>query len=283
MTIGKVFLLEGIGNGLVLAAKLAVAVATGSAAILGDALHSFADLANNVLAVIVVHISKAPPDREHPYGHRKFEALAVFGMATFLTVVAIELLQRALGRAGAPIADSRWGLLTLIVVLLFNMIMTVWEGYWARRLNSDLLRADQRHTLSDVLTTLVVIAGWQLAAHGFAWLDSVLALLISGLIFYLAVDLYRRTIPSLVDRAATNPTDLIEAVRAIPEVQRVVRVRSRSSGAGVAADIVVGVDGDLSTTDSHLIADTIEEALARKLGIRDVTVHIEPHDTGEGQ
>ena len=276
MGIRTVLLIEGLANLAVVTAKLAVGAATGSAAILGDALHSLTDFANNIVAFVVAGVSDAPPDREHPYGHRKFESLAVFALATLLTVAAIELGLRAFTRRETPVETSDWGMAVMIGVLVANVMMASWESYWARRLDSDLLRADSRHTLADILTTVAVIGGWQLAAHGYAWVDPVFALLIAGLVFYLAAVLFRHAVPGLVDRAGVDPAALTETVGAIAGVREVRRVRTRMIGRRIFADIVVTVDGALSTSASHEVADRVERALADTWGIEDVSVHVEP-------
>ena len=278
MTVRTVLLVEGLANLVVLAAKVVVGWTTGSVAILGDAVHSLTDLANNGLALVASRLSTAPPDRDHPYGHWKFEPLAVFGLATLLVVMAVEIVLHALGRFGRPVASSGWGLVLMLGVLAVNLVVTAWEHVQARRLDSNLLRADARHTLSDVLTTVAVIAGWQLAIRGWPWLDALFAVLVAALVFYLAFGLFRRAIPALVDKVATDPGDVMETVHAIPSVRAVRRVRSRTSGAGIAADVVIAVDGNLTTAEAHGIADTVESILARKFGIEDVTVHIEPHE-----
>ena len=84
----RILLIEGSVNLLVFVAKLIVGLTTGSLAILGDAIHSMTDVINNVIAWSVVRLSHAPADREHPYGHRKFETLAVFFLASLLVVLA---------------------------------------------------------------------------------------------------------------------------------------------------------------------------------------------------
>jgi len=76
-----VILIEGSANLIVLLAKIWVGLTTGSLAVLGDAIHSLTDVTNNIIAWIVMHLSCQPPDREHPYGHRKFETIAVFSLA----------------------------------------------------------------------------------------------------------------------------------------------------------------------------------------------------------
>lgn len=274
--IQRVILVTGAGNLIVVVAKLIVGFAVGSAVILADAIHSMTDLANNGLAFFTVRIAAAPPDREHPYGHRKFETIAVFALAILLTVVAIEIALRAFSSLGQPVVTTRWGLVVMVLVLAMNLAISTWESYWARRLRSALLNADARHTLSDALTTVAVIAGWQLAAYGLPWLDAIFALLVAGLVSYLAADLFRLAIPTLVDQAATDPERLIQAIRGVPGVRTIRRVRSRTSGERAYADVIVTVDGRLSTEASHQIADCIEDVLAKQLGIQDVAVHIEP-------
>ena len=87
----RVLYLEAGANAAVLAAKVVAGLATGSLAILSDAAHSLTDLGNNALALSLMRLAGQPPDREHPYGHRKFETLAVFGLASLLAVTAFEL------------------------------------------------------------------------------------------------------------------------------------------------------------------------------------------------
>ena len=79
----RVILIEGTANFIVLIAKVVVGFTTGSLAIIGDAIHSLTDVINNIVAWVVTRLSSLPPDREHPYGHRKFETLAVFFLASF--------------------------------------------------------------------------------------------------------------------------------------------------------------------------------------------------------
>ena len=272
----NVLVIEGIANSLLLLAKLSVGLSTGSTALLSDAVHSLTDIANNGIAFFAARLSAAPPDREHPYGHRKFESLAVFGLATFLTVVAIEIPLRALEDIAQPIVHSDWGLGVMLGVLAVNLGLASWERSWARRLNSDLLRADANHTFSDVFTTIGVLVGWQAAARGYAWIDPLCALVVTGLVFSLAFTLFRRAIPILVDEIATDPEELLNAVSSVPGVYQVRRIRSRSGGVGTAADVVIAVDAALSTAQSHRIADTVERKLSEQFKIRDVTVHIEP-------
>lgn len=180
----SVLWIEGAANLSAVLAKLVVGLVTGSIAILSDAAHSLADLANNAVGIAAARISATPPDREHPYGHRKFETLAVFGTATLLCVLALELAHGAVAREDRVVAQQGWSLAVMLGVLIVNVALCAWEGDWARQLDSDILRADSRHTLSDVLTTVGVTASWQLAANGQLQVDVLCALVVAGLILY---------------------------------------------------------------------------------------------------
>ena len=274
----RVILIEGAANLILLAAKLVVGFSTGSLAVLGDALHSLTDLANNLVVWFVTRLSAAPPDRDHPYGHRKFETLAVFGLASLMTVLGIELALGAIRREPQPIARDGWALATMLGVLGLNLVVAVWERSRARQLASDILLADARHTLVDVLTTVVVIAGWQVAARGHVWLDSVFAVGVSALVLYLAWGLFARAIPVLVDEAAIDPEFAESIVLEVEGVRTVKSVRSRRTGSAAAVDLTVAVEAQLPTSRAHEIADRIESALRQQLHAQDVTVHIEPED-----
>ena len=278
MRVRTVLIWEGLANALLSAAKFIVGIKTGSAAILSDSLHSLTDLANNGIAIVVAKIAEEPADKDHPYGHHKYEQLAVFALASLLTVVAFELILESIDRFGKTPENSVLGLIVMLGVLVVNIAIASWEGYWARRLNSEILRADARHTLGDVLTTIAVIVGWQLAVRGLPWLDPLFALIVALMVLYLAYDLFKRAIPILVDSAHYDPRKLSKAISKIDGVRHVIRVRSRMIGNGNAADIVIMVDRQLPTERAHEIADKIESLLEKQFDIQDTTVHIEPYD-----
>ncbi|NNG03107.1 MAG: cation transporter [Inquilinus sp.] len=274
----RVILVEGFANLVVLLAKLIVGLSTGSLAVLSDAVHSLTDVANNAVAWIVIKVSSQPADREHPYGHRKFETLAVFGLATLLAVLAFELALHAIRREEATVVRDAWALGIMLGVLGVNVAIASWQRYWARRLQSDIILADANHTFADVLTTIVVIGGWQLSAMGYPWLDSVCALGVAALVMYLAYGLFKRAFPVLVDQFAIAPELLADAARSVPGVRKVRRIRSRSVGSTRTVDMVVTVDPELSTTEAHAIADAIERRLEDRHQVGDASIHIEPEN-----
>jgi len=142
-------------NLLVAVAKMALGYYTGAVSILSDGFHSLTDSASNVVALIGVSIARRPPDADHPYGHRKYETMASLGILVFLVVVLVEVLSAAADRfvnGGTPkVFPEGIGLMT--ATLIVNLFVVSYEMRAGKRLNSEVLRADAKHTRSDVLTT----------------------------------------------------------------------------------------------------------------------------------
>jgi cation diffusion facilitator family transporter len=274
----RVIVITGLGNLVVLVAKTVVGISTGSLALLGDAIHSLADLANNVVALVVVRLANAPPDREHPYGHQKFETLTVFGLAVLLAVLAVEIMVRAINPSSREIVEHRWGLAVMLGVLAVNVAVTAWERSWANRLRSEILRADAQHTLSDILVTIAVIAGWQFAARGYPWLDTFFAFVVALVVMVLSYGLFRRAIPVLVDGISHEPESIATVLRSVEGIRDVRRIRSRWVGLKSSVDVVVTVAPELPTSEAHVVADAVERTLLESFDIEDVTVHIEPDE-----
>ena len=179
-----------------------------------------------------------------------------------------------MAKAGAQRYAAELGL--MLVVLVINIVVSTWQRSWAKRLKSDILLADANHTLSDVLITSSVIAGWQLSAMGWYWVDQLCALGVAGLILYLAYGLYKRTLPVLLDERAIDPDKLRAVAGEVEGVLSISRVRSRWVGSSRAADLVIEVDARLSTEAAHEIADRLENLLAERFDIHDISIHIEP-------
>jgi cation diffusion facilitator family transporter len=272
----RIILLEGLANLLVLIIKFTVGLSTGSMAIIADAIHSLTDIANNIVAWIVMRFSYLPADREHPYGHRKFETLAVFILASLLMVLSFELALNAIRKEASEVATSNVELVVMFCVVAVNITVTVWERMWAKRLDSDILRADASHTFADVLTSLVVIAGWQLSAMGYIWIDRLCALGVSVIIVFLAFNLFRRTMPVLLDEYSIQPEELSRIVQNVDGVKDVYNIRSRWAGNVRTVDLVISVDPALTTEESHEIADQIEYLLEKRFAATDVSIHVEP-------
>ena len=165
-------------------AKIALGYTTGAVSILSDGFHSLTDSASNVVALIGVSIARRPPDANHPYGHRKYETMASVGILVFLILVLVEVLSAAADRflnGGTPRVFPE-GIALMAVTLVVNLFVVSYELRDGRRLKSEVLLADAKHTRSDVLTTGAVLGALLGVWWGYPLLDPLAALLVAGFI-----------------------------------------------------------------------------------------------------
>lgn len=274
-------------NVLVCAIKAGVGLATGSLAVLADALHSLTDGANNVLGLVVSKWSATPPDREHPYGHQKFEAMGALGIAAMLGIACFEVVQTGIARlfAAAPpaVTIDAVALALLVLVLAVNVFVAVYERRAGRRLNSPLLLADANHTLGDIWITLGVLGGavglWLL---NWQWLDIALAVPVAGAVLWSGWAVLRGNLPWLVDATAIAPELVQKLALAVPGVVDCHDVTSRGLiGRQVFVEMhLVTSAKDVET--SHRITEEIERQLAERFGPVHATIHVEPMRYAQG-
>jgi cation diffusion facilitator family transporter len=268
-------------NLAVSALKAAVGFFTGSLAVLADALHSLTDGANNILGLVVTRWSTPPPDREHPYGHQKFEAMGALAIAAFLGIACFEVLQAAFERLVAEqprtVTMDPASLGLLVVVLAVNVFVALYERREGRRLNSPLLLADAEHTLGDIWITLGVLGGAAgLWLTGWQWIDLVLAAPVAAAVLWSGWNVLRRNLPWLLDATAIAP----EAVHAlVMEVAGVVNCHDIRSRGLIGRQVFVEMHLVTEASDvetSHRITEQIERRLVERYGPVHATIHVEP-------
>jgi cation diffusion facilitator family transporter len=261
------------------AAKVAVGLLSGSLAMVADGYHSLVDGSNNVIGLIVAAYAFAPPDRGHPYGHRKFETAAAAAIGVALLALAYHVLEGALGRIASP-SLPRIGLLNWLVMFAtmgVNLFVSWYEDREGRRLHSAFLVADATHTRADLFVSLGVVGSFAAARAGLAWADPLVAVVIAAVISAQAVRILISAFHVLTDRAAIAPEPIETLTLSVAGVKRVRDVRTRGRGDAVYVDLTVHVDGAMTLGEAHDVADRIEEALkAAHPEIVDVVVHLEP-------
>lgn len=276
-------------NLFVLLLKAIVGFATGSLSLQADALHSVTDSANNILGLVANNFSDPKPDREHPYGHQKFEALGALGIATFLGIACFEILQGAIERIFSgqsnAIAVSPKELWLLLIVLATNIFVALYERFVGRKINSPILIADAKHTMSDIWVTLLVIGGlvgiWQAATWNLPqlkWLDVILAFPVAILVFRSGWEVLQDNLPWLVDEIAIAPEAIHQTVMEVPGVINCHDIASRGViGRQVFVEMHLIVDA-VDVTTAHNITEEVEMRLKAKYNPIRVLIHVEPPD-----
>ena len=269
-----------VANIAVVIAKVAIGVAAGSLAVIGDAIHSSVDAAYNILGLIVIRVAARAPDEDHPYGHRKFETLGALGICVVLSVTSFELARSAIGRlsaGGHAVQITDVGLALLLATLATNVFVAWYENRRGQQLASELLIADAAHTRTDVFITIGVLIGVLFSRQGYLWVDSVVAIVIAVLIVRVAYMILQRTVPVLVDERAIPEPTIRKSAQAVDGVVSAYGIRSRGGNAGVRyAEVTIAVDPNANVATAHAIADAVEERLKKDLELEEVTVHVEP-------
>jgi cation diffusion facilitator family transporter len=268
-----------VANLVVVVVKVGVGLASGSLGVMGSALDSAIDSANNVLALIVTAVAAKAPDEEHPYGHGKFETLGALALVGFLCVSSFELLRGAVnhltsGGHPLPVTNAQVGVLA--ATLFVNAGVARYEGARARELQSELLAADAAHTGADVLITLGVLGALLLARQGWWWADPVITIVVVAAILSVAYRVLVRTVPVLVDERALPPERIAACARGVAGVCDTYAIRSRGGAGHRYAELTISVDGGATVAQAHGIADQVEARLRGELDLHEVTVHVEP-------
>lgn len=261
--------------------KAVVGFATGSLAVLADALHSLTDGANNVLGLVVTRWSAPPPDREHPYGHQKFEAMGALAIAALLGIACFEVIKTAVTRAldSAPhtVSMDTASLGLLVLVLAANIFVAAYERRAGRKLSSPLLLADAEHTFGDIWITLGVLAGAiGLRLTGWQWLDVALAIPVAGAVLWSGWKVLRGNLPWLVDEMAIAPEAIHQVAMSVPGVTNCHDIASRGL---IGRQVFVEMHLITSAPDvetSHRITEEIERKLTERYGPVHATIHVEP-------
>jgi cation diffusion facilitator family transporter len=276
----KVLIITLLLNLFVMGLKALVGYWTGSLSLLADALHSVTDSANNVLGLIASKFSSPQPDREHPYGHSKFEAVGALGIASFLGIACFEILQGAIERilkgGGEPVRISPPELWLLLIVLGVNIFVAFYERAVGKRVGSSILIADATHTMSDIWVTISVIAGLIGVWLGYQWMDLVLSFPVALLVFWSGWSVLKDNLPWLVDQMAIAPEAIHAIATSVPGVINCHDIASRGVlGRQVFIEMHLIVDApDVET--AHHITEEVESRLEERFRPVRILIHVEP-------
>ena len=267
-------------NLAVAAAKYFYGLASGSASMQADGIHSVFDSAGNVVGLVGIALAARPADEGHPYGHAKFETYASLVIGVLLLLAAFEVGSGAVGRLAtgtftASVTPASF--VVMVGTLCVNVGVTLYERRAAKRLRSEILAADASHTLSDALVSVGVIVGLALVSLGFPAADPVMALVVTAAILVTAFDVFKHALATLSDKARIPEEDLRATALEVEGVRDVHRIRTR--GTEVYADLHVLVAPEMTVGKAHRLADAVEAAVQRRFpNVIEVLVHIEPDD-----
>ncbi|MCF7983700.1 MAG: cation diffusion facilitator family transporter [Thiohalocapsa sp.] len=271
-------------NAVLAAVKIFVGWIGQSHALVADGIHSLSDLASDALVWVAGRKATRAPDEEHPYGHGRYETLATLALGIFLLMVAIGIGLDAIHRLFDPDELLQPASITLYAAAA-SILIKEWL-YWytlgyAKKVRSEMLRANAWHHRSDAISSVVVFIGVAGTLAGLPYLDAIASVVVAAMIAKIAWELGWEATRELVD--AGLDAERLDAVRRtildVGGVRDIHMLRTRTYGGLASADVHVLVDPFVSVSEGHMISVMVEQQLKREIDeIADVTVHIDPED-----
>lgn len=280
----KVSRISIIGNIILSGFKLFAGIFAQSAAMISDAVHSMSDVFSTIIVMIGIKLANKKSDKEHPYGHERFECVAAIVLAAVLFATGAGIgwsgIKKAIAGNYGDLAIP--GILALVAAI--GSIIVKEAMYWytrgaAKRINSSALMADAWHHRSDAFSSVGSFAGIFGARLGFPILDPLACIIICLFILKAAIDIFRDAVGKMTDRACDDETiakmrDLILSQKSVEGIDG---LKTRLFGDKIYMDVEIRVDALVRLEEAHLVAqavhDVIEEQFPR---VKHCMVHVNP-------
>ncbi|HOW35468.1 MAG TPA: cation diffusion facilitator family transporter [Candidatus Omnitrophota bacterium] len=267
-------------NWSVAAAKIIYGLITNFGSMTADGFHSLADGASNIIGLIGITIASQPADKDHPYGHKKYETLFSLAIAGFLFFTCYNLVISGIKRLHEPVIPQIDSLsfTVMIITMAVNIFVMRYEYKQGKRFNSDILISDSLHTRTDIFTSFSVIIALIVSKIGFNIIDPIVTMLIALFIAYAAFSIVRESSGVLCDTAVILDEQKIETlVSSIKGVKSCHKIRSRGRPDDIHVDLHIQVNSHMHVDEAHRISHEISGAIKNRIpGVTDVVVHIEP-------
>ncbi|WP_353684871.1 cation diffusion facilitator family transporter [Thermodesulfovibrio sp. 3907-1M] len=278
--IRKVLLITLLLNLSVSSAKIVYGWLTNSVAIYSDGFHSLFDGISNIGGLIALSIASHPPDKEHPYGHRKFETVFAIFIGVLMSITAIEIVRNAyesLIEAKKPLTDEK-AFIILLGTLMVNIFVSIYERKRGKELKSEFLIADSAHTKVDIYITIGVIVSVVITTlTEFNFVDPVAGLVVGVFVAREAILIIKESANILADRTVLDGEKIASIVETCRDVEACRDVRTRGTAGQIFVDLKILVNPSISVSEAHDIAERVEELIKKEFpDVVDVVVHVEP-------
>jgi cation diffusion facilitator family transporter len=270
-------------NTLLFALKYWAGLVTGSIAIIADAWHTLSDSISSVIVLISIRISRRPPDKRHPFGHGRADLVAAIIIGVILGVIAvdffIESVQRLISRESVEYGTV--ALVAIIASILLKEFLAQYAFFAGKKTGNLALKADAWHHRSDALSSVLILVGIFISRY-FWWIDAVLGLLVTFLLFHATYKILSSSIsPVLGEEPDKNLLKQVEDIiaSAHPDKMYAHHFHMHKYGEHRELTFHIMLPGDFSLAQAHDIATRIENEIREKLGI-EATIHMEPQYKG---
>jgi len=264
----------------VAAAKIVYGLITRCQSMTADGFHSLSDGASNIICLIGIHFACQPVDRDHPYGHKKYETFFSLGIVMLLFLLSFNLIREGIVRIYKPVTPriDIASFVIMFVTMSINLWVMNYEHKKGKALRSDILTSDAMHTKADIFTSISVIITLIVIKLGYPILDPIATIIIALFIAHAGYDIVRQSSAVLCDTAAIlNENSIIAIVLKVNGVMACHKIRTRGRPDDIYVDLHVQVDGKMHMEEAHKISYAIENAIKKGIPeVADVVVHMEP-------
>lgn len=261
--------------------KLAAGNIFHSDALTADAFNNISDIAGNVAVLIGLRLAQKPADKDHKFGHWKFEDLASLITSFIMFVVGLQVLNSTIQKLMSKelVEVDMTGALVGMVSAIIMLAVYQYNRILAKKVRSKALDAAAKDNLSDALTSIGTSVAIFAAAFNLPIIDKIAAIVITFLILKTAYDIFMESFFTLSDGFDEELLHQYEEdILKLPKIVSVKSQRGRTYGSNIYLDIVLEMNPDLSVYESHEITEHVETLLKLKHGVFDVDIHVEPSE-----
>ncbi len=279
----KVSMVSIIGNAVLSLLKFLAGVIAHSGAMVSDAVHSASDVFSSIIVIIGVKLSTREADKEHPYGHERFECVAAIVLAVVLLVTGLLIGRSALeqiikGDFSGTEAPGILALVAAVISILSKEAMYWYTRYYAKKLDSGALMANAWHHRSDALSSVGALIGIVFARMGYRIVEPIASLIICLLILKATYDIFKDAISKMVD---SGDEELEQEIRALAQKQKDVQgvdlIHTRVFGNRIYVDIEICADGRMTLEESHNVAERVHDVIESSFPkVKHIMVHVNP-------
>ncbi len=269
-----------VSNLLLFVSKLLIGILSGSVSIMADAMNNLSDTVSSILTLVGFYISGKPADKEHPYGHERFEYISGMMVSVLITFVGFQFFTTSIDRIREPQSVSVTPI--VLIVLVFSILIKVWQGVFyqrvSKKINSNTLVAASKDSFNDVYTTITVLVSAGIEGATGLRIDGYVGLLIACYIIYSGLQLIREFIDELMGlRPDQGQIDLMkDYLSAVPEIVGYHDLLIHQYGPNKTfASVHIEIDDRWNLTMAHERIDEIEYKFRKQLGV-DLVCHIDP-------
>jgi len=276
----KAAVLSILTNILLFIIKAIVGVISNSIAVISDAINSLTDIIASAAITFSVSVSLKKPDKEHQFGHRAAQPIAVFLIALFTGVVGFEVIKEAISRFISPgeVNISSAVYIVLFSSIVIKLIMTRYQSKIGKTYDSPGLRASAVDSLNDVLASSISLIGVLGIQLGLTYIDGAAGIAIALFIFNSGYKIAKENIDYLMGKSADEKLilEIANLAMKIKGVKGFNDLRTYYMGDKIHVEIHIEVDKDLPTNESHDIGNDVKTVLEKIEGIQKAFIHIDP-------